>query len=169
MKCFNEVFVPSGWIITTNEAPQNLSSTAWPQVQETCENVFDLTILTNTKNDEEPNSEKHQLILNFIYGNNEISLVQESDCIKRESIVDDEVETGGKEYTYLLKVIDHTTNSVMYYDVKLARVEVEKKEKTVTEDKLLGEHLEVITKLDDGDNPFNTEFDTPEDYKKKEE
>ena len=70
MKCFNEVFVPSGWIITTNEAPQNLSSTAWPQVQETCENVFDLTILTNTKNDEEPNSEKHQLILNFIYGNN---------------------------------------------------------------------------------------------------
>ena len=168
MKCFNEVFVPSGWIITTNEAPQNLSSTAWPQVQETCENVFDLTILTNTKNDEEPNSEKHQLILNFIYGNNEISLVQESDCIKRESIVDDEVETGGKEFTYLLKVIDHTTNSVMYYDVKLARVEVEKKEKTVTEDKLLGEHLEVITKLDDGDNPFNTEFDIPEDYKKKE-
>ena len=168
MKCFNEVFVPSGWIITTNEAPQNLSSTAWPQVQETCENVFDLTILTNTKNDEEPNSEKHQLILNFIYGNNEISLVQESDCIKRESIVDDEVETGGKEFTYLFKVIDHTTNSVMYYDVKLARVEVEKKEKTVTEDKLLGEHLEVITKLDDGDNPFNTEFDIPEDYKKKE-
>ena len=57
----------------------------------------------------------------------------------------------------------------MYYDVKLARVEVEKKEKTVTEDKLLGEHLEVITKLDDDDNPFNTEFDIPEDYKKKEE
>ena len=95
MKCFNEVFVPSGWIITTNEASQNLSSTAWPQVQETCENVFDLNILTNTKNDEEPNSEKHQLILNFIYGNNEISLVQESDCIKRKSIIDDEIEAGG--------------------------------------------------------------------------
>lgn len=78
------------------------------------------------------------------------------------------MEAIGKEYTYLLKVIDHTTNSVMYYDVKLARVEVEKKEETGTEDKSLGEHLEVITKLDD-ENPFNTEFDIPEDYKKKEE
>ena len=55
----------------------------------------------------------------------------------------------------------------MYYDVKLARVEVEKKEETVTEDKSLGEHLEVIAELDD-ENPFNTEFDIPEDYKKKE-
>ena len=132
------------------------------------ENIFDLSVLVSTKNDEEPNNEKHQLVLNFIYGNNEISLVQESDCIKRESIVDDEVETGGKEFTYLLKVIDHTTNSVMYYDVKLARVEIEKKEETGAEDKLLGEHLEVITKLGD-ENPFNTEFDIPEDYKKKEE
>ena len=163
MKCFNEVFVPSGWIITTNEAPQNLSSTAWPQVQETCENVFDLTILTNTKNDEEPNSEKHQLILNFIYGNNEISLVQESDCIKRKSIVNDEVEADGKEFTYLLKVIDHATNSIMYYDVNLARVEIAKTEEIVTDDDLLSEHLEVIAELDDEDhNPFETEFGDPQ-------
>lgn len=163
MKCFNEVFVPSGWIIRTNEAPQNLSSTAWPQVQETSENVFDLTILTNTKNDEETKSEKHQLILNFIYGNNEISLLQESDCIKRKSIIDDEIEAGGKEFTYLLKVIDHTTNSVMYYDVKLARVEVEKKEKTI-EDETLSEHLEVITVYDeDEEDPFNINFEDAKD------
>ena len=168
MKCINEVFVPTGWNVTTEEAAQNLSRPSWPLVTTTEENIFDLSVLVSTKNDEEPNNEKHQLVLNFIYGNNEISLVQESDCIKRESIVDGEVETGGKEFTYLLKVSDHTTNSVMYYDVKLARVEVEKKEATVTEDKSLGEHLEVITKLDDGDNPFNTEFDIPEDYKKKE-
>ena len=168
MKCINEVFVPTGWNVTTEETAQNLSRPSWPLVTTTEENIFDLSVLVNTKNDEEPNNEKHQLVLNFIYGNNEISLVQESDCIKRESIVDDEVETGGKEYTYLLKVIDHTTNSVMYYDVKLARVEVEKKEETVTEDKSLGERLEVIAELDD-ENPFNTEFDIPEDYKKKEE
>lgn len=169
MKCIKEVFVPTGWNVTTEETAQNLSHPSWPLVTTTEENIFDLSVLVSTKNDEEPNNEKHQLVLNFIYGNNEISLVQESDCIKRESIVDDEVETGGKEFTYLFKVIDHTTNSVMYYDVKLARVEVENKEKTVTEGKLLGEHLEVITKLDDDDNPFNTEFDIPEDYKKKEE
>ena len=168
MKCINEVFVPTGWNVTTEETAQNLSRPSWPLVTTTEENIFDLSVLVSTKNDEEPNNEKHQLVLNFIYGNNEISLVQESDCIKRESIVDDEVETGGKEFTYLFKVIDHTTNSVMYYDVKLARVEVEKKEETVTEDKSLGERLEVIAELDD-ENPFNTEFDIPEDYKKKEE
>ena len=168
MKCINEVFVPTGWNVTTEETAQNLSRPSWPLVTTTEENIFDLSVLVSTKNDEEPNNEKHQLVLNFIYGNNEISLVQESNCIKRESIVDDEVETGGKEFTYLFKVIDHTTNSVMYYDVKLARVEVEKKEETVTEDKSLGERLEVIAELDD-ENPFNTEFDIPEDYKKKEE
>ena len=119
--------------------------------------------MTNTKNDEETKSEKHQLILNFIYGNNEISLLQESDCIKRKSIIDDEIEAGGKEFTYLLKVIDHTTNSVMYYDVKLARVEVEKKEKTI-EDETLSEHLEVITVYDeDEEDPFNINFEDAKD------
>lgn len=119
--------------------------------------------MTNTKNDEEPNSEKHQLILNFIYGNNEISLVQESDCIKRKSIVNDEVEADGKEFTYLLKVIDHATNSIMYYNVNLARVEIAKTEEIVTDDDLLSEHLEVIAELDDeDDNPFETEFGDPQ-------
>lgn len=169
MKCINEVFVPTGWNVTTEESAQNLSRPSWPLVTTTEENIFDLTVLVNTKNDEEPNNEKRQLILNFTYGNNEISLVQESDCIKRKSIIDDEAESSGKEFTYLLKVIDHTTNSIMYYDVKLARVEVEKKEEIAVEDNSLSEHLEVIAKLDDeDDNPFNTEFDIPEDYKKKE-
>lgn len=89
--------------------------------------------------------------------------------MKRKTIVNDEVEAGGKEFTYLLKVIDHATNSIMYYDVNLARVEIAKAKEIVTDDGSLSEHLEVITKLDDeDDNPFNTEFDIPEDYKKKE-
>ena len=163
MKCINEVFVPTGWNVTTEETAQNLSRPAWPLVTTTEENIFDLSVLVNTKNDEEPNSEKHQLILNFIYGNNEISLVQESDCIKRKSIVNDEVEADGKEFTYLLKVIDHATNSIMYYDVNLARVEIAKTEEIVTDDDLLSEHLEVIAELDDeDDNPFETEFGDPQ-------
>ena len=163
MKCINEVFVPTGWNVTTEETAQNLSRPAWPLVTTTEENIFDLSVLVNTKNDEEPNNEKHQLILNFIYGNNEISLVQESDCIKRKSIVNDEVEADGKEFTYLLKVIDHATNSIMYYDVNLARVEIAKTEEIVTDDDLLSEHLEVIAELDDeDDNPFETEFGDPQ-------
>ena len=163
MKCINEVFVPTGWNVTTEETAQNLSRPSWPLVTTTEENIFDLSVLVNTKNDEEPNSEKHQLILNFIYGNNEISLVQESDCIKRKSIVNDEVEADGKEFTYLLKVIDHATNSIMYYDVNLARVEIAKTEEIVTDDDLLSEHLEVIAELDDeDDNPFETEFGDPQ-------
>ena len=163
MKCINEVFVPTGWNVTTEETAQNLSRPSWPLVTTTEENIFDLSVLVNTKNDEEPNNEKHQLILNFIYGNNEISLVQESDCIKRKSIVNDEVEAGGKEFTYLLKVIDHATNSIMYYDVNLARVEIAKTEEIVTDDDLLSEHLEVIAELDDeDDNPFETEFGDPQ-------
>ena len=163
MKCTKDVFVPTGWIVTTEETAQNLSRSSWPLITTTEENIFDLTILTNTKNDEDPINEKHQLILNFIYGNNEISLVQESGLMKRKSIVNDEVEAGGKEFTYLLKVIDHATNSIMYYDVNLARVEVAKNEKVVTDDDSLSEHLEVIAKLDDeDDNPFNTEFDNPQ-------
>ena len=163
MKCINEVFVPTGWNVTTEGAAQNLSRPSWPLVTTTEENIFDLSVLVSTKNDEEPNSEKHQLVLNFIYGNNEISLVQESDCIKRKSIVNDEVEADGKEFTYLLKVIDHATNSIMYYDVNLARVEIAKTEEIVTDDDLLSEHLEVIAELDDeDDNPFETEFGDPQ-------
>ena len=163
MKCINEVFVPTGWNVTTEETAQNLSRPSWPLVTTTEENIFDLSVLVSTKNDEEPNNEKHQLVLNFIYGNNEISLVQESDCIKRKSIVNDEVEADGKEFTYLLKVIDHATNSIMYYDVNLARVEIAKTEEIVTDDDLLSEHLEVIAELDDeDDNPFETEFGDPQ-------
>ena len=163
MKCINEVFVPTGWNVTTEETAQNLFRPSWPLVTTTEENIFDLSVLVSTKNDEEPNNEKHQLVLNFIYGNNEISLVQESDCIKIKSIVNDEVEADGKEFTYLLKVIDHATNSIMYYDVNLARVEIAKTEEIVTDDDLLSEHLEVIAELDDeDDNPFETEFGDPQ-------
>ena len=57
-------------------------------------------------------------------------------------------------------MVDKETRSTMYYDVKLARVEIEKKEDSGP----LGEHLEVIGKLyDEDENPFGTEFDDPAD------
>ena len=60
-----------------------------------------------------------------------------------------------------MKVVDHETNSVAYYDVKLARVEIEKKEDKELQEK----RLEVIEELDDeeDDNPLDIEFDDAED------
>ena len=56
----------------------------------------------------------------------------------------------------------------MYYDVKLARVEMEKvKASDFRDDGSLSEHLEVIAKLDD-DNPFDTDFDEPAEKEEKE-
>lgn len=62
---------------------------------------------------------------------------------------------------YTLKVVDHETNSVAYYDVKLARVEIGKKEDKGLQEK----RLEVIEELDDDEdeNPFDTKFDDAED------
>ena len=118
-----------------------------------------MTILTNTKIDDDPISKKEQFILNFSHKNNEISLVEEAGLIKRASILDDQIEKGGKEFTYLLKVIDHNTNTTMYYDVKLARVEMEKSEGEMEEkENKLGEHLEVIAAYDE-ENPFDIDFE----------
>ena len=104
--------------------------------------------------------------MNYTHKNNEISLVEETGLMKRSSILDDENEKGGQEFTYLLKVIDHNTNTTMYYDVKLARVELEKNGNVdINNEDSLCQHLEVIAKLDD-ENPFDAEFDEPEDYKK---
>lgn len=170
MTTYNEVYIPTGWAKTVEETPQNLLRTTWPQIEGIEENIFDLTILTNTKVDDDPINKKEQLIINYTYENNEISLVQEAGAIKRKSILDDELSTGGREFTYLLKVIDHNTNTTMYYKCDLERVEAPNQKEIVVNDNPLSEHLEVIAKLDDeDDNPFNTEFDIPEDYKKKEE
>ena len=166
MKSYCEVYVPSGWVKTVKETPQYLARSSWPQVEKINDNVFDLTVLTNVKEDDDPSNIKEQFILNCTHKNNEISLVEETGLMKRSSIVDDEVEKSGQEFTYLLKVIDHNTNTTMYYDVKLARVEMEKNEiNEVSNDDSLSEHLEVIAKLDD-ENPFDTEFDEPSDVKK---
>lgn len=167
---FSEVYVPTGWTKTKQETPQNLLRSAWPQVEGIEKNIFDLTILVNNKIDDDPINNKKQLILNYIYENNEISLVQEAGAIKQKSILDDELSTGGREFAYLLKVIDHDTNTTMYYKCDLERVEAPNQKEIVVDDNPLSEHLEVIAKLDDeDDNPFDTEFDIPEDYKKKEE
>ena len=167
MKSYCEIYVPDGWAKTTKETPDYLARSSWPQVEKINDNAFDLTILTNVKEEDDPSNNKEQLILNFTHKNNEISLVEETGVIKRSSILDNEIEKGGQEFTYLLKVIDHNTNTTMYYDVKLARVEMEKNKNTeINSENSLDEHLEVIAKLDD-DNPFDTEFDEPEEYKKE--
>lgn len=166
MKSYCEVYVPSCWVKTLKETPQYLSRSSWPQVEKINDNVFDLTILTIVKEDDDPSNKKEQFILNYTHKNNEISLVEETGLMKRSSILDDENEKGGQEFTYLLKVIDHNTNTTMYYDVKLARVELEKNGNVdINNEDSLCQHLEVIAKLDD-ENPFDTEFDEPEDYKK---
>ena len=167
MRSFSEIYVPSSWTWTTEETPQNQLNTPWPRLGGINENLFDLSVLINSKLDSESDTSKEQFIVNLTYKNNEISLVQETEPTRRKSIIDDDISTGGKDFSYLLKVIDHETNAVMYYDIKLARVEVEKK--IMPTDELLDEHLEVITEIDwENDNPFETEFDTPEDYRKEE-
>ena len=159
MRNYSEVYVPNGWIKTTEEIPDNPARSSWPEIEGVESNVFDLTIVVNEKANIDPMKIKEQLILNYTYGNNEVSLVQETGLVKRKSIVNDELDLGGREYSYLLKVVNHETNATMYYDVKLARVEMEKKEEIESDDDSLAEHIEVIAPLDeDEDDPFDTDF-----------
>ena len=127
------------------------------------ENLFNLSIETNTEGDEDNQYLKEKFCLFFTHENNEMVLVEDTCYGTKESfdIQNEKVVEGGlvKERTYMLKVVDKETKSTMYYDVKLARVEIEK------DNDSLSEHLEVIAKLDD-ENPFDTEFDDPEDLKK---
>lgn len=159
MRHYSEIYVPNGWIKTTEEIPENPTRSSWPEIEGVESNVFDLSIVVNEKTNPDPMKIKEQLILSYTYGNNEVSLVQETGLVKRKSIVDDELDLGGREYSYLLKVINHETNASMYYDVKLARVEMEKKEKIEPEDNSLTEHIEVIVPIDEEENPFETDFE----------
>ena len=108
-----------------------------------------------------------KLVLFFVHENNEIYLTEET-SLKPRQLVDDNKETANasgsiKEKTYFLKIVDNDTKSVMYYDAKLARVEMQKvSENQTTESAPISEDLEVIAAYDeDEENPFNTDFEDP--------
>ncbi len=174
MTPYNEIYVPNGWNKTSIIAPYNPARFAWPEVSNTKENIFDLSIVTFSKIEDDLMDCDEKLTLFFVHQDNEIMLIEET-SYKPTKLVDDQKENtneGGtiKEKTYLLKVYDRETKSAMFYDVKLARVELEKELKIgVEEENPLSEHLEVIAKLDD-DNPFGTEFeDSPLEYSKNDD
>lgn len=160
-KSFNQTYVPDGWIRTSREDLNDPQRASWPEVMRFDDNFFDMSIevwgdLRDVGYDE-------ALTLKFTHGNNEITLCEETSYGPRRLIEPlSEIHSQGdttKERMYTMKVVDHETNSVAYYDVKLARVEIEKKEDKELQEK----RLEVIEELDDEDeNPFNVKFDTPE-------
>ena len=171
MTPYNDIYVPNGWNKTSKIVPYNPARSSWPEVSNTNENIFDLSIVTLSKIEDGLMDCDEKLTLFFVHQDNEIMLIEET-SYKPTQLVDDQKENineGGtiKEKTYLLKVYDRETKSTMFYDVKLARVELEKDMKIdVEEENQLSERLEVIAKLDD-DNPFDTEFeDSPLEYSK---
>ena len=112
------------------------------------------------------------IVINYSYKNNEITFIEEVRQIPNQLVDDDKEniveDNASKEFSYLLKVVDHKTKATMYYDVKLARVEIAKsEEKPITGNDVINEKLEVIAALDE-DNPFSTEFETPKDLIKNE-
>jgi len=135
-------------------------------------NIFDLSIITYSNVEDDLLDCDEKLSLFFVSGNNEIMLSEETSYSPKQ-LVDDQKENINesgtvKEKTYSLKVYDRDTKSTMYYDVKLARVEMEKEKASgFRDDGSLSEHLEVIAKLDD-DNPFDTDFDEPVEKEEKE-
>lgn len=172
MKSINEIFVPSSWVRTTKEVSSNPIRASWPDVANLDSNIFDLSIITYSNVEDDLLDCDEKLSLFFVSGNNEIMLSEETSYSPKQ-LVDDQKENINesgtvKEKTYSLKVYDRDTKSTMYYDVKLARVEMEKvKASGFRDDGSLSEHLEVIAKLDD-DNPFDTDFDEPVEKEEKE-
>ena len=171
MTPYNEIYVPTGWNKTSKIIPYNPARSVWPEVSNIKDNIFDLSIITYNKIEDDLMDCDEQLTLFFVHGNNEIVLREDTSYTPRQ-LVDDQKENINesgtiKEKTYLLTVVDKETKATMYYDVKLARVEMEKSEEVKIENTdSLSEHLEVIAKLDD-DNPFDTDFDEPIDKEEK--
>ena len=160
-KSFNQTYVPDGWIRTSREDPNNPQRASWPEVVRLDGNFFDMSI--EALGDLRDVGYDEALTLKFTHGNCEITLCEETSYGPRRLIEPlSEIRSQGgsmKERMYTLKVADHETNSVAYYDVKLARVEIEKKEDKGLQEK----RLEVIEELDDEDeNPFDTKFDEAE-------
>ena len=165
MTSYNEVYIPTGWAKKTEIVPNNPIRSTTPEVELYDDNVFDLWITTDNKIEDDLLNCDEKLILCFTHENNEIVLTEEISYSPKERADDkkENIDNSGKikERTYLLIVKDNDTKSTMYYDVKLARVELEKKAKNTNEDSnSLSEDLEVIAVYDEDDeNPFDIEFE----------
>lgn len=167
MTSYKETFVPTSWERTTLIAPSNPTRSSWPEVENVEQNIFNLSIVTENKIDDDLVDCNERLVLFFVHDNNEMYLTEETTLTPRQ-LVDDKpknANTSGsiREKTYMLKVVDNDTKSIMYYDVKLARVEMLKlSEEPATEETSISEDLEVIAVYDeDEENPFDTEFEDP--------
>lgn len=158
MKSINEKYVPSGWTKTTVFTPSNPIRESWPKVEGFDSNILGLFVENQIDMDDDPTKVIENTTLIFQIGQNEIVLVQH---VERSNTTD--VTSGekiGNEFTYDFKVIDHKVNSIMTYKVELVKVEINQEKESGG---LLGEKLEVISKLeDDEENPFETSFEDPE-------
>ena len=162
----SERYLPNGWTRTVEEIAQNEDRVSWPTIEDINDNLFQLAIDIETHIDDLPSKSKEELILSFAYGNNEIILVQQKSCFSREpgkldyKVLDE--RDKGQQYSYSLEIIDHNTNSIMYFEPKLQRVEIAKP-RIEAEKPLFNEDLEVIAQIDDDeDNPFETQFEDAE-------
>lgn len=165
MASFNEIYIPTGWVKKKELIPDNPIRSSTPEIELYEDNVFDLWITADNKIEDDLLNCDEKLVLGFTHENNEIILSEETKYTPKQ-LVDDEKENINesgtvKERTYLLIVKDKDTKSTMYYDIKLARVELEKKtENNNEENNSLSEDLEVIAVYDeDEENPFDTEFE----------
>lgn len=131
MSTFNEIYVPTTWTKTSKEVAANVMRSSWVDVENIDENYFNLSIVkySEVKDDQLDCDEK--LTLFFESGNNEICLEEETSNTPRQ--VNDKEKTV-RDKTYMLKVYDKETKATMYYDVVLARVELEKKGDSVVDD-----------------------------------
>ena len=167
MKSISEIYVPGDWYKTTIENPSYPSRNSDPII-EPVEDNFNLSIITNYDIRDDLLDCDEEFVVTLTHENNEIQLIEKTNCYPKQDVdcLINDVDFGGveKDFSYVLKVIDHKTKSTMYFDVKLARVEIaEKKEPQQIPDENINEHLEVIAKLDD-DDTFETEFGDPVDW-----
>ena len=164
---YNERYLPNGWTRTVEEIAQNKDRVSWPTIEDINDNLFRLAIDIETHIDDLPSKSKENLTLSFAYGNNEIILVQQTSCFSREPEELDykalDEQDKGQQYSYSLIVIDHNTSSIMYFKPNLERVEIAKHQAEAENQKpLFNEDLEIIARIDDEDNPFETEFEDAE-------
>ena len=164
---YNERFLPNGWVRTVEEVVNNnFERNYWPTIEQIDCNLFNLSVDINTKIDDEAFKSYEDSVLNFRLDNNDITLIQRKRYVEREPIElkVPSVEEKGKEFIYELKVVDRSTQAIMYYKVNLERVEINKPIGDDLKPREINEDLDVIGPLDeDDDNPFETEFEAPED------
>ena len=85
-------------------------------------------------------------MIDFRLDNNDITLIQRKRYVERDPIElkVPSVEDKGKEFIYELKVVDSSTQAIMYYKVNLERVEINKPIGDDLKSREINEDLDVI-------------------------